>query len=205
MKIVLGIVLAYLIGSVNPAYIFGKLHGFDIRTRGSHNAGASNAKLLLGWKYFIMVCAYDISKAVIAVHLARYVLNLEPYIAYICGCVAVMGHMFPFYLQFIGGKGFASYIGLALCIDFKLFIIIMAVGLILALLTNYIVTATVTLSLALPIVSIIKNYEPALIIGLFVVSFTILFKHRVNAIRLLKGEEIGINGKPIGFKILTDK
>jgi len=204
MKIALAVIISYLIGSVNPAYIFGKLHGFDIRTRGSHNAGASNAKVCLGWKYFFLVCVIDISKAVVAVHLARYILGIEHDLSIACGAVAVMGHMFPFYLGFKGGKGFASYIGLALAINFKVFAIVMIVGVILALLTNYIVTATVTLCLSAPIISIINNYNPILIICLFVVSFTILFKHRVNAVKLLKKQEIGINGKPIGIKLLKD-
>ena len=67
MAYICAIIVGYLLGCVNPAYFLGKLHGFDIRTKGSYSAGASNAKITMGWPYFFIVLAYDLCKAALAV------------------------------------------------------------------------------------------------------------------------------------------
>ena len=112
MNLILSITLGYLIGSFNTAYVCGKLHGFDIRERGSHNAGASNAKLCLGWGYFFLVAIVDILKSIIAFYFIKLIFpssdNIE-LLSFIAALAAVIGHCFPFYLGFKGGKGFAEY------------------------------------------------------------------------------------------------
>ena len=135
MNLILSITLGYLIGSFNTAYVCGKLHGFDIRERGSHNAGASNAKLCLGWGYFFLVAIVDILKSIIAFYFIKLIFpssdNIE-LLSFIAALAAVIGHCFPFYLGFKGGKGFATYIGLCFLIDPLATLIILAVLLILS-------------------------------------------------------------------------
>lgn len=200
MEYVFSIFLGYLLGSVNPAYIFGRLKGFDIRQRGSRSAGASNAKLCLGWGYFIATVIYDISKAYISRLVVSKIWPSNTFLPVLAGVRAVLGHCFPFYLQFKGGKGFASFIGLSLYINFKYALIILIAGLVLSLILNYIVTATVIQTLGFPAFMIISGlYPPASCLAVCLASFVILSKHRANFLNLKSGEEIGINGKKIGF------
>ena len=203
MKIILSLIIAYLLGSVNPAYLICKQKGFDIRTKGTKNAGASNIKILLGWKYFFIVVVYDISKSVIAALISKYVFMVTYDWQIVAGCFAVLGHMYPFYLNFKGGKGFASYIGLAFYINWKLFLIIMAIGLIMSFITNWIVMATMTLSISMPTVAIVTGQSYISIIALLVISTIILVKHRDNYYRFLTKDETGINGKKTGINLLN--
>lgn len=201
MTNILAIIIGYLLGTVNPAFIAGKLHGFDIRTRGSMNAGASNAKITLGWPYFIISLVYDACKAILSMVIVKYLLNGEDIAVVLAGVAAVYGHCYPFYLGFKGGKGFASYIGMSLFINFPVAAIIIIIGLIGAFAFNYIVVATVFLTVAFPIYLYAKalvSFEVLLVI--VAGSAIILWKHRVNAVKLYNGEEIGINGKPLGLK-----
>lgn len=200
MEYVFSVFLGYLLGSVNPAYIFGRLKGFDIRQRGTKSAGASNAKICLGWGYFIVTVIYDISKAYISRFVINKVFPNNLYLPVLAGVLAVLGHCFPFYLQFKGGKGFASFIGLSLYINFKYGLIILVAGLVLSLVLNYIVVATVIQTLGFPAFMIISDlYPPISCLTVCLASFVILLKHRANFLKLKTGDEIGINGKKIGF------
>lgn len=202
MDYIIAIVIGYLLGSVNPAYIFGKLHGFDIREKGTGNAGASNIKVVLGWPYFFAVAGYDISKAIISVLLVRYLFPNQVDLQYLAGAFAVLGHIFPFYLGFKGGKGFASYIGLSLFIDFKTALIVLVCGLLLAFIFRWIVAGTFTVTIAVPIMSYLFHLSIICTVVFLIVSTIMLIKHKENIIRFLKKQEIGINGKPCGFEIL---
>ena len=142
MNYLLAIIIGYGLGCINPAYILGIIKGFDIRTKGTFNAGASNAKVTMGWPAFFVVVVYDILKAFIAVFLIRYLYPGQEGIAILAGCMAIVGHIFPFYLQFKGGKGFASYIGLVFAVDWKIGVALVIVGLALSFLANWIVMAT---------------------------------------------------------------
>ena len=201
MKHIFVSIISYLFGSINPAYIFGKMKGFDIRERGTGNAGASNAKICLGWKYFVICAAFDISKASMMVLAVRHLLEADELLQIISGCFVIIGHCFPFYLNFKGGKGFAAYIGLILAINWKIFAAITISALILSLICNYIVFATLILCIFVPIVAYISKMSYSCIISLFLISLLVLFQHRHNFTKFFHGEEIGINGKTIGIKI----
>ena len=94
-KIILCAISAYLLGSINPAYIIGKLRGMDIRKNGSKNAGASNALLLLGKFAAIFSAVFDIMKAAAAVWLAPLIFKGVPLVAEIAGVAAIIGHIYP--------------------------------------------------------------------------------------------------------------
>lgn len=200
MEYIVCALIGYFLGCINPAYICGRLKGFDIRERGSMSAGASNAKICLGWPYFFLVAFYDISKAALAFVLAGYLfpsIALGPIAA---GAMAVAGHCFPFYLNWQGGKGFAAFIGLSLVIDLKAAVIMLAVGLAVSLICNYIVVATVNQTVGFPIYMICSSlYSLPAVAVVALASCLILYKHRPNLKKFIKGEEIGINGKPVGI------
>ncbi len=181
----------YLIGNFNLAYVLAKVKGFDIRTRGSHNPGASNATLTLGWKAGVLVALADILKAALAVILFRHVFHSE--LAGLCaGLAAVMGHMYPFWLKFKGGKGFASFAGMALGVDWRYFAIIGAAVILITLISDYIVLGTLTAVVSFPISYgiVIGRWVPPMLVS--IVSLIILVKHIPNFKRILKGEEFGV-------------
>jgi len=106
------LVIGYILGSLNPGYLIGRMKGIDIRKVGTKNPGTSNVWHTLGKKYGIMTAAYDIFKSLISCLIAIYVLGLNYYLSQFSGLVAIIGHCFPFYLKFRGGKGVATAIGM---------------------------------------------------------------------------------------------
>ena len=186
------IILSYLIGSISASYFLGKLNGINVKKSGSGNLGASNMLVLMGWKAGVFVALHDIAKAVIAVVIAGYFLKDVAYAREIAGVSCVIGHIFPFYLGFNGGKGFASYVGMALALDYKLALGVIVLAAILTLTSDYIVVATLTTIVVVPvyIAFIHHNYISALI--LCVASIIMIFKHLENIKRILNGTEIGL-------------
>ena len=122
----------------------------------------------------------------------------------VAGCAAVIGHIFPFYLNFKGGKGFAAYIGMVFALNWKLGLILLAIGAILSLLTNWVVMATLTFILTFPIYNIITEDSIITIVVSIITTLVILYKHLINFKRLMHKEEIGINGKNVGFNLSKD-
>ena len=144
MEYLIVILLAYLIGSSSMSYYIAKLKGVNIRSKGSKNLGASNAMILMGWKAGILVAVHDIFKAFLAVYIASQIAADLPYIKAIAGVAAIYGHIFPFYLKFKGGKGFASFIGMTLALNYKFALALMAIVIIVTLVSDYFVVGTFT-------------------------------------------------------------
>lgn len=201
MEYFVSILVGYVFGCINPAYLLGKLKGFDIRERGSCSAGASNAKITMGWPAFFIVLIYDFSKSLLAILLIRYIYQTNLTLSYIAGAFAVVGHIFPFYLQFKGGKGFASYIGFVFSINWIAGIGLAIVGLLLAFATNWIVSCTFTFIFGFPIIAVITDVPTAGIVATCLASLLIFYKHLINLKKLRNGQEIGINGKPVSFAL----
>lgn len=184
---------AYLIGCSNMALYLSKSKGVDLRAGGSKNLGASNAFALMGWKAGVLVGVHDIGKAVLAVYLSKWIFPGVPLLGFLAGVACVLGHMFPFYLKFKGGKGFASYLGMIIAINWKVALCILAVVVILAIVTDYIVVGTVTSVVSFPIyIAVRSGWLPYGI--LCVATLAILIKHRENFVRIWKGTEMRISG-----------
>lgn len=181
--------VGYFFGCFSLSSLIAKRKGFDIRSRGSKNAGASNAAVTMGWKIGVLVGFCDIMKCFIPVLAAKLIfpdLYLVPYIAGIC---CVLGHMHPFYMNFRGGKGFASYLGMILAIDWRIFLIIGVILLAAALISNYIVLGTLSTMVSFPVLSYVfyRNYIAAIMVAML--SLLILYRHRKNFVSIAKGEE----------------
>ncbi len=185
---ILTIVGAYFIGSSNMSYYISRLKRVDIKGRGSQNLGASNTVILMGWRAGVLVGVHDILKGVAAVLLARFLFDL-PYIGAAAGVACVLGHIFPFYLNFKGGKGFASFIGMAFALNWK-WSAILAVFIIGAILvTDYLVVGT-TLSVTLaPLAFGIAEHDWILPLIILIATLVIIIKHWDNYKRIIKGEE----------------
>ena len=192
MNYLLIICFSYLIGSFSTSYFLGKFNGINVKKNGSGNLGASNTLVLMGWKAGVFVALCDIFKAVLVVVLAGLFFKDEAYAREIAGVMCVIGHIFPFYLGFNGGKGFASYVGMALALDYKLALGVVVLAAILTLLSDYIVVATLTTIIVVPlyIALIHQNIIAALILS--VASLVMVFKHLENIKRIANGTEIGL-------------
>lgn len=137
-QIMICMLLGYFIGGINPSYIFAKMKGFDIRSKGSGNAGASNAVITLGKGAGVFCAFFDIFKGYIAVKIGMYIYPLIKVAGIVSGVFCIIGHILPVFMNFRGGKGLASLGGVILAYDVKLFAIFVAIELVLVLLVDYI-------------------------------------------------------------------
>ena len=141
----------YLLGCSNMAFYLEKMTKKSIRGGGSGNLGASNTVIRLGWLAGLLVGIHDIGKALLVVYLARWLLPQWEYAAVAAGIACVLGHIFPFYLKFKGGKGFASYVGVIFALDWRIALAIIAMIFVVTLITDYIVAATMMTTISAPI------------------------------------------------------
>ena len=185
------LLLAYLMGCSNMALYLSKYKGVDLRSAGSKNLGASNAMVLMGWGPGVIVAVHDIGKALLAVVLARHFGQGLPFIAAAAGVACVLGHMFPFFLRFRGGKGFASYLGMTLALNWKFALLVMVIVALVTFISDYIVVGTVTTVVLVPAYMAFTHglYFSAI---LCIATAAILIKHRENYVRIYRGTEIGL-------------
>lgn len=188
MKNILIAILSYLIGTINPSYIIAKMKGFDIRKKGSKNAGGSNALITMGNKIGVFCMVFDILKAFLVVKIA-YHFKLSPIMIAVVIDMVILGHMFPFYMNFKGGKGLACLGGCVLAYDWKLFLIMLLAELVLAYLVDYICFASTTASIAFTIIYSVRNSCIYCALILSVVCFATFYKHIVNIKRVINGTE----------------
>ncbi len=192
IEILLSAVMGYLIGSINPSYLIAKYKGFDIKKRGSGNAGASNALILMGKKVGAVCALLDIFKAWGVVLAAGLLFPWEPLATVFAGVLCVIGHIFPVFMRFRGGKGLAALGGLILAYNPLVFLILLGVELVIVLIVDYICIVPITASVAFPIIyASLENGSSgrigALIYGLM--GLIILYKHIENLRRIRNGTE----------------
>jgi len=192
MEYIFPVVLGYLLGCSNMAYYIGKAKHKDLRSAGSNNLGASNAAVLLGWGAGITVAIHDIAKAAIAVLLAKLWFPQLEYAGAAAGVAAVLGHIFPFYLKFKGGKGLASFFGMTLGLNWKLALMVAAVILLATVITDYIVIGTFSAIVLVPAYMGLFAHNLMLAAIICIASAVIFYKHRENIGRILRKEEIGL-------------
>lgn len=185
------IIGAYLLGCSNMAYYIARMKKVDARAGGSGNLGASNAVVLLGWKAGVLTAVHDIGKASLAVLLAKWLFPELERAGAAAGVACVLGHIFPFYLKFRGGKGFASYFGMTLALNWKLALLVGIAIVVVTIVTDYIVCGTLTTIVTVPLyMGFTKGWAMALILG--IATAVILYKHRENFPRMLNGTELGL-------------
>jgi acyl phosphate:glycerol-3-phosphate acyltransferase len=187
--ILMTILLAYLSGSLCAAVIVCKLFGLsDPRDAGSNNPGATNVLRLHGKKYAIMVLVADMLKATIPITLA-HLLGLAPvYLAWM-GVAAVIGHMYPIFFKFKGGKGVATTLGAYLGINPLLGLIALIIWLGMAKLKGYSSLASLTTAIAVPFIALGFYHNTTIFYPLIGISVLVIAKHHENIERLIHGEE----------------
>lgn len=184
--------IAYLIGTFSPAYLVSKKKNKDFRAGGSGNFGASNTAILVGMKWGVIVGLCDILKACIPVLIAKLFFGQFIYMQYVVATCVIMGHIFPFYLRFKGGKGFATFFGSILGIHWLAFIIIGLIFLLVVFLSDKIVIGTFTTITLFPIYIWMYDRNIWFVAIILIATLVIYHKHHENIHRLIKGEEYGI-------------
>lgn len=201
MNIFLGLLCSYLLGSIPTAYIFGKtLKGIDIRQHGSGNVGATNAFRILGKTAGTLVLVLDILKGALAIVVVGNLFGFDKVLLRVLlGVMVVVGHNWTIFLQFKGGKGIATSLGvlIGLAIQFESLRIVLAVTL-LAWLIPFLISGYVSLSsmiaaVVLPIVMLMTRQSLELLGLGFVFGVFILVRHIPNIKRLLAGQERQVN------------
>lgn len=192
------IVLAYLIGSIpTSVWVSRSFFGIDIRDYGSGNAGATNTYRVLGAKWGTFVMIVDMLKAVIAVKLAYllpYSFESELYLVNMqigLGLAAVVGHIFPIWANFKGGKGVASLFGMVLGIQPNVALCCVGVFILVLFLTRWVSLSSILASIAFPVFILVVFNEPEHLYRVFalLVALLVLFTHQKNIGRILDGSE----------------
>ena len=190
MDIFLSFLLGYAVGMINPSYIIGKIRGFDIRKRGSGNAGGSNALITMGKIVGILCILFDIAKAALVTWGASRIFP-ECSLAFPAAAVGVvLGHVFPPYMKFKGGKGFACLAGAILSFNPLVFLIMLGGAVIVVLVTNYICFVPLTASVAFPIIWGIMKKDLWGALVLAIITAVIFFRHIENFKKIKNGKEL---------------
>ena len=185
-------VIGYLLGCANLALLLAKIKGVDLLAGGSGNPGASNATILMGWRLGILVAVHDAGKALLAVLLAAALFPNTDGIAAVAGAACVLGHIFPVFLKFKGGKGFASYIGMMLALNWQFALLVIATVVLITVFLDYIVIGTTFAVVSLPIFLAVTSAGWIAIAAACVATAVVIYKHRRNYGRIVKGTEIGL-------------
>lgn len=183
--LVVAAIAAYLIGNISPAILIGRAHGLDIRKEGSGNAGTTNVLRVLGKKAAVATLIIDILKGTVAVVLAGVLLGQQA--AMICVIAVMVGHVWPVFFRFKGGKGVATAFG-ALCgLNPLLGVSCLGVVAVVVLLTRRMSAGSIAGAILFPVLAYFL--EPDFILLGSVLAVIVLWKHRGNIGRLVRGEE----------------
>ena len=191
---VLLLLCAYLLGSVSGSLLLGRLRGVDIRRHGSGNAGGTNALRTLGWRLALGVVAIDVGKGALAAWLALRFAPLGQALdvtahGYAAAACAVVGHVWPLWHGFRGGKGAATAVGGLLMLWPWSIGVLLPVWMLVLVATGYVGLSTVLAALALPLLAWGTDAEPARLWFSMFAALFIAFTHRANLQRLRQGTE----------------
>lgn len=199
LELVLKLAAAYLLGSVMGALVLGVLLGVpDVRREGSGNAGATNALRARGKSFGAMVAVFDLLKGVLAVAVIPYLplpglaANYDPeWIQVFCGVAVVLGHIWPIWHRFQGGKGAATLVGVMAVVEPMLLIPVLAVWVLVLLLSGYVGLATVLAGITGPVALLLAGVGPGgpVFTLALVMALILVYTHRDNLRRLYLGEE----------------
>ena len=194
MQAILNIILSYLVGSISGSIVLGKLKGIDIRTMGSGNAGGTNAFRTVGVFFALGVIFIDILKGIVAVIFISKLNLFSPVnhelITISCAVSAVLGHVYPVYYKFQGGKGAGTLIGIiAVLFPLKCLIFAICSWIITLIITGFVGLSTIIAGVVLSTGAYYLEVSTNYFYFSLIMSFFIIFTHRSNIIRMLRGEE----------------
>ena len=197
VTLIISCILSYLIGSIPTAYLLGRwLKGIDIREHGSGNVGATNAFRVLGKGPGIAVLLIDVIKGIISTTLIANMWGInDTFILVILGLITVAGHNWTIFLNFHGGKGIATTLGVLIGLTIQLsglrpvLLVVVGVWVILFLVFGYVSLASLFAAVALPISMVMVRAPLGMIIMSIILCLFIVYRHLSNIKRLLQGKE----------------
>lgn len=191
------LIFGYLFGSLNFAIVYSKLRGDDIRKYGSGNAGTTNVLRTYGKGPAALVLILDISKGVIAVLISRLIFDNG---IYDCAAAlgAVLGHNFPLYYGFKGGKGVATSLAVLIALDWMVALIALATFIIVALITRYVSLSSISAAVAAVTAAFISHKVDEFSIFCAIIGTLCVVRHHSNIARLIKGTENKLGQKKEG-------
>lgn len=198
-------VIAYLLGSISFSVIISKkIAGFDVREKGSGNAGSTNVLRTVGKKAAVLTLICDVLKGVVAVLIATLVGKIwkeldGALLVQLAGIFVIIGHTFPIFFKFKGGKGVATSLGVLLITTWQIGLICLVFALVLMALTRMVSVGSIGAAILYPVLTIFitQNYIVTgnYIISSIIIAVLVVFNHRSNVKRLLSGTENRINLK----------
>ena len=201
---IVSLVIGYLFGIIQTAYIYGKMNGIDIREHGSGNAGTTNALRVLGKKAGAIVFAGDFFKCFIVIHLVKFIFknsaaDILPLIGLYGATGCILGHNFPVQLNFRGGKGIACTAGLLAAFDVRIGVIALLTFLAIVIVTRYVSLGSMVIVTEFALFIIVfgqlglYHMAQAPLIEMYVLAAFLagmaIYRHRANIVRLLNGTE----------------
>lgn len=190
MELFFCILLGYLLGTLSPAAILAFVKQINLKEQGTGNLGATNTFMVIGRGYGIMVMLLDITKAFLAVKLAGYLFPRAMLGGLVSGISAVLGHVFPFYMKFKGGKGLAAYAGLILAFDGWIFLALLIICMTCMLIVNYAVALPMSAAVLFPIFAALRYKNLLIFLLTLAVSILIIVKNWSNLRKAMNGEVV---------------
>lgn len=195
MRLLFAMFMAYLIGSIPTGHLFAKFKNVDLRRVGSGNVGATNVLRTVGKVAAFFTLLFDILKGYIAVtfladmtYSFRMGVDYPEYLA-ILGLCVIIGHNWPIFLDFKGGKGVATSAGVLLRLCPKLVLLGLCIWILVFIFTKIVSLASLITAISLPVVSYFCGYEGSLKILIFILAVLLVIRHKANIQRLIKKEE----------------
>ncbi|MEI3390230.1 MAG: glycerol-3-phosphate 1-O-acyltransferase PlsY [Clostridia bacterium] len=206
-------IIAYLIGSINFSVIISKrMAGFDVREKGSGNAGTTNMLRSIGVKAAVITLLCDILKGVVVILIAILIGNIvdgldDALLVQLAGIFVIIGHTFPIFFGFKGGKGIATSLGVLLMINWQIGLICLVFALILMAITRMVSVGSIAAAILFPVLVVFigQNYivpvnNWSYLIFSIIIAILVLFNHRENLKRIFTGKENKISFKKSNLK-----
>lgn len=194
MAYAVSLVMGYLLGALSPAALIGKWKKQDLRQTGTKNLGASNTMLTFGKALGALVMVFDIFKSFLACKLAKLLFPAAAYVALVAGLAAILGHIFPFYLGFRGGKGLAAFGGMVLAYDPWMFLGLLALGCILMWIFNYSAVMPMSAGTLFPILAGLTSMDIRVFLLALAAGVLVIVKHASNLTKGRQGKDLDIRG-----------
>ena len=209
MERVICLVMGYVFGLFQTGYLYSKAHNMDIRKYGSGNSGSTNVLRVMGKKAALIVFIGDVSKMILACLLTRYLYREQPGMMYVyllyTGFGVVLGHNYPFYMGFKGGKGIAASAGLFAALDWRIMVVCLVVFVLVVALTRYVSLGSILVMLLFLAgmlffgmrgdYGVEEQALPEFYVMASVITMMAVWRHRSNIKRLLSGTENKLGAK----------
>lgn len=189
MKILFCLIIGYAWGMISPAALVSKIKNTDLRTTGTKNLGASNTFLSIGKQYGFFVMCVDILKSFFACKISRILFPDLLFSGIAAGVGAVIGHIFPFYMKFRGGKGLAAYAGLVLAFDHRIFLMMALICTTLMVLVNYSIAMPLSAAVLFPVFTLLKTRSMLVFAWSLLAGVIIVISHFEIVLRIKNNKE----------------